>query len=76
MMTVQGSVTPSGGHAERRPSAAERRAAAIASVSGQQADLKREAAERRALSAQGKRDGGRGSKRPSSGKAARRTTGP
>jgi len=33
---------------ERRPSSAERRAAQVEALAGQQADLKREAAERRA----------------------------
>ena len=47
-MAVEQRVTVSVQPTARRPSSAERRAALIATVSTQQAELKREAAERRA----------------------------
>lgn len=47
-MAVKEKVTVSVQPTTRRPSSAERRAAHIATVSTQQAELKREAAERRA----------------------------
>jgi hypothetical protein len=47
-MAVRHKVTPSLQPLERRPSSAERRAAQVAALATQQADLKREAAERRA----------------------------